>query len=125
MLKTIRQASPKTKTPRNAKYLAYIRTNDCAACGRNAPSQAAHVRMGGDGGMGLKPSDYRTVPLCGSCHYRQHQIGERKFWDQQVDPEFLIFNFMCIYYLRNKKPIRAEDAKSMSQALGQVFDNNR
>jgi hypothetical protein len=50
-------------------------------------TEAAHVRIGGDGGMALKPSDWRTVPLCGADddwmghHAYQHQIGERPFWD--------------------------------------------
>lgn len=44
------------------------------------PTVAAHVRMGGSGGVGLKPSDYRTVPLTDSEHRQQHQVGEKAFW---------------------------------------------
>ena len=42
--------------------------------------EAAHVRMGTDGGMGVKPSDCYVVPLCAYHHRRQHQIGEEIFW---------------------------------------------
>lgn len=51
-------------------------------------TEAAHVRIGGDGGMSLKPSDWRTVPLCGhdsdseGHHAQQHRLGERVFWEE-------------------------------------------
>lgn len=64
---------------RDRKHLAFIRTLPCVTCG-NRPSQAAHIRKNGDGGVGVKPSDNRAVPLCPSCHYIQHQIGELRFW---------------------------------------------
>ena len=43
------------------------------------PIECAHVRMGTDGGMGLKPSDRWTISLCHDHHVEQHQIGERAF----------------------------------------------
>ena len=58
----------------------------CAACGANNPIEAAHVSLGSDPSMGMKPDDWRCVPLCGTtiqgegCHQRQHRIGERTFW---------------------------------------------
>jgi hypothetical protein len=46
-----------------------------------------HIRIGTDGGTGLKPSDRYTVPGCNRCHHRQHQIGERTFWAEVgIDP---------------------------------------
>ncbi len=42
--------------------------------------QAAHVRSGTDGGMGMKPSDRYSVPLCPDCHAQQHRVGELSFW---------------------------------------------
>jgi hypothetical protein len=42
--------------------------------------------MGSGAGIGQKPDDWRTVPLCGGesgfegCHGWQHQIGEPAFW---------------------------------------------
>jgi len=67
------------KLYRSKTHLAWVRTLPCVRCGR-FPCDAAHVRIGTDGGMGLKPSDQYTVPLCRTCHRHQHQIGERRFW---------------------------------------------
>lgn len=58
----------------------------CAMCGRENPVEAAHVSIGSDPAMGMKPDDHRVVPLCGTtmegegCHQRQHRVGERTFW---------------------------------------------
>ena len=41
--------------------------------------EAAHVRIGTDGGIGMKPSDCWTIPLCSSAHREQHKIGEAPF----------------------------------------------
>lgn len=49
-------------------------------CDAEAPIEVAHVRLGTDGAMGKRPSDYFTVALCKNCHARQHEIGERTFW---------------------------------------------
>lgn len=56
------------------KYLAWLRTLPCCVCGAYPPSQAAHVRLGGRGGIGMKPR-WSAVPCCGDCHHRQHQHG--------------------------------------------------
>jgi len=68
----------KQKTIRSAKHRAFIRTLPCVVCG--GPSEAAHIRRGTDGGMGMKPSDSYTVPLCPHHHREQHNIGELRFW---------------------------------------------
>jgi hypothetical protein len=31
-------------------------------------------------GIGAKPEDRWTVPLCHPCHMRQHELGEVPFW---------------------------------------------
>jgi len=52
-----------------------------------APSEAAHVRTGTDSGIGMKPSERYTVPLCATCHEKQHRIGELSFWSAlRIDP---------------------------------------
>lgn len=61
------------------KYLAWLRKQPCAICGRHGPSQACHVRRGTDGGMGIKPSDNFAFPMCIYCHNEQHWIGEETF----------------------------------------------
>lgn len=67
------------KIIRDKNHLAFIRSLPCCVC-PNIYSEAAHIRKGTDGGMGLKPSDCWTVPLCRTCHNKQHNIGESRFW---------------------------------------------
>ena len=63
-------------------HLKWIRTRFCEAilsggCGGRV--EAAHVRTGTDGGMGMKPSDCWVIPLCTEHHREQHRIGEAAF----------------------------------------------
>lgn len=66
---------------RDPKHLKFIRSLPCCITGLRGMVEAAHIRSGTDGGMGLKPSDCWTVPLTHAQHYKQHQVGERRFWD--------------------------------------------
>jgi hypothetical protein len=69
----------------------FVRQFACAMCGSTANREVAHVRLGSGAGMGQKPDDWRTVPLCAGpnankdaqlgCHNRQHVIGEQTFWE--------------------------------------------
>ena len=78
-----RKADPR----RAATHLAFIRQLPCIGCGHGAPSEAAHVRNGTDGGVGLKPGDRYSLPLCGACHAKQHRVGELTFWSAlRIDP---------------------------------------
>ena len=76
---------------RDEAHLSAIRKCQCLYCGLDAGCEAAHVRMsrgrGTGGGMGMKPSDKFTVPLCVNCHREQHSVGEQTFWDSiDLDP---------------------------------------
>ena len=67
----------------------------CAMCGSTTNICAAHVRKGRVCGMGIKPDDFETVPLCWGpnsnihgqlgCHDRQHAVGEDTFWQEYKD----------------------------------------
>ena len=62
-------------------HLKWIRGHDCSIKGLNGHScrgkvEAAHVRRGTDGGMGVKPSDIWTIPLCSMSHKWSHDNGE-------------------------------------------------
>jgi len=76
-----RTGPPRKGPSRDEDYKAFIRQHPCAACGRPAPSEAAHT--GTDGGGSMKASDYSCVPLCADCHTRgplaYHRIGKRAF----------------------------------------------
>lgn len=76
-----RKGPPRKGPARDKEYKAWIRTQDCCACGVSGRSEAAHT--GTDGGMSVKASDYSCVPLCAQCHLRgplaYHRIGKRAF----------------------------------------------
>jgi hypothetical protein len=45
------------------------------------------VLTGTDGGVGRKPGDRYTVPLCSACHAKQHRVGKLTFWwTLRIDP---------------------------------------
>lgn len=85
---------------RSRRHRHWIACWRCIVCSDGFPifegypvSQAAHVRMG-QGGMGLKPSDDRCLPLCVEHHRRQHAMGEARFWMfHDLDPESLLEKF--------------------------------
>jgi hypothetical protein len=72
---------PQVRCP---SHLSWIRGHCCAIEGKPGHTcggkiEAAHVRIGTDGGMGVKPSDFYTIPLCAEGHALQHAIGEPAF----------------------------------------------
>jgi len=85
--KTMARGKPKPNLHRRGQHLAFLRQLPCVACGKAAPSEAAHVRTAADGGVGMKPADRYAVPLCTTCHVKQHQMGELPFWSAlRIDP---------------------------------------
>lgn len=70
-------------------HLKWVRGHECASVTPNCSGriEAAHVRIGTDGGMGVKPGDNWAIPLCEFHHRCQHAQGEQTFWAQQrTDP---------------------------------------
>ena len=74
-----RDSGKKDAGKRSSAHRAWVRRHACCGCGASAPIEAAHVRTGTDGGMGIKPSDWWVISLCKSCHVEQHNIGEESF----------------------------------------------
>jgi hypothetical protein len=83
------------KRPRkhNPKHLEFVRQLPCAVCGDPTSTEAAHVRSAHlkygkrPTGMGEKPDDRWTVPLCGAHHREQHSMNEMEFWRREgIDP---------------------------------------
>lgn len=61
-------------------HLRFVREHRCSVPGCDlGPIEAAHVRTGGDGGLGVKPGDNRTISLCRFHHVEQHGRGEISF----------------------------------------------
>lgn len=93
-----RQPKPQKSARKfDGEHLDAIRQCPCIVCLKDPAGVAAHVRFASakDGkpitGIGVKPDDERTVPLCPSCHTdsndAQHVIGEAKFWARaKIDP---------------------------------------
>lgn len=89
----LRQREPRV---RDAAFLAFVREQQCVACGAPSPSEAAHLRMGSMGhgkretGAHEKPSDRWANPLCRRCHLGpggQHSRGESIWWGMTgLDP---------------------------------------
>jgi len=83
------------KRPRieNRNHLAFIRKLPCVVCLTRRNVEAAHVRMGNplygkrQAGMGEKPNDAFTLPLCAAHHDEQHSMNEAAFWmELSIDP---------------------------------------
>jgi hypothetical protein len=69
---------------RSPAHLKFVRGFCCSVAVKHGDScggkiEAAHVRIGTDGGTSLKPSDCWALPLCSVHHAEQHRIGERSF----------------------------------------------
>lgn len=65
---------------RSPAHRAWVRGFACSVPGCTAmPIECAHVRVGTDGGVGMKPSDRWVISLCRDHHAEQHQRGEQSF----------------------------------------------
>lgn len=77
---TFLRAVPKHALPtRDARYLAFVREHRCCACGARENIEAHHWAWNGKG-IGTKPDDHRTVPLCQRCHDTFHATGKLRSW---------------------------------------------
>lgn len=70
------------KARANRAHLAWIRSTwKCVIDNHECTDhiEAAHCRTGTDGGMGLKPGDEHTIPLCDFHHRWHHDKGINRF----------------------------------------------
>lgn len=74
-------------------HLAFIRGLPCLVCQNNIETEACHIRMADprigkpNSGLGKKPPDWFTIPLCSRHHRDQHSMGERLWWtSKDIDP---------------------------------------
>lgn len=94
------------KDPRqhDPAHLDYIRTLPCVCCMNCIETEAAHIRYSDaragkvNAGVGAKPHDRWTVPLCGKHHREQHAAGnERKWWEGiGIDPIYLAMSLYSV-----------------------------
>jgi hypothetical protein len=83
---------------RNAKYLSWLRKQNCVISGTKAQC-AHHIRLGTNGGSSLKPSDYFCIPLLNEHHttgpQALHMIGEDTFLTEyKLDKVQLFIGFL-------------------------------
>ena len=83
---------PKPRKPiQDQEYLDYVKMQPCLFCGQQPAGQAHHVRFGHKAGMGIKPDDYRSIPLCQKHHDDAHNakippwIGREEIFECMVD----------------------------------------
>ncbi len=62
---------PKLTRVEDSKWTCWVKTQPCCACGATA-DDPHHIIGHGLGGMGTKPCDYLTIPLCRTCHRNLH-----------------------------------------------------
>jgi hypothetical protein len=73
---------------KDPKYLAWVRTHPCCACGAFPPNHAHHETLGGRG-KSQKAPDSRSLPLCFRCHDDFHLVrGRFKGWTKQQRRDF-------------------------------------
>lgn len=76
-----KKAAKRSDRWRSQAHLHFVRSFHCSINGcTGMPIECAHVRIGSNAGIGQKPDDWRTVPLCSEHHRMQHTVGERTFW---------------------------------------------
>jgi hypothetical protein len=90
---------PKPTTEECPEYLEWIRTQKCVR-GHWGPCVPHHQQAKGQGGKGVKCSDFRAVPMCFDCHALYHQHGRSTFWGS-TDFEELILQFNLEFFLRS------------------------
>lgn len=120
----------KKKKSRNSDYLKWIDRQPCCVTGFNTDNYSIthhHVRIGNEGGTGLKPSDYRCIPLSMYCHTIGlncvHSMGERSFFKHHdFDPDKTIVRLL-LQYISKKHPTTS--LKSVIEALEDVIEENR
>lgn len=94
---------------RDPVYLDFVRSRVCSFCA-SAPVEPHHVFRHfpgiGAGGVGLKGSDYLTLPVCRNCHTRIHS---RNLHVERVQfLELLIINLVC--FVAERKVRRSSDS---------------
>jgi hypothetical protein len=112
----------KRKQLRSKEYLEWVRGQQSIVSQSSQYVVAHHVRCFGWGGMGLKPSDYRVVPLTHEEHQELHQHGEFEFWESRdIDPRTYIAAQLLIY-LRDELHCSLSD-EEMDAVAAMEFDD--
>lgn len=91
---------------RDRKHLAFVRSLVCCVCLKTDTIEACHIRKGLPnhlkGGIGLKPPDCVTIPMCHYHHSFNHSKGDISFWGDMQLPINLAAYLWEIRFDRDK-----------------------
>lgn len=83
---------PKRYRWESAKWLKWVKSQQCCGCGSSA-DDPHHIIGHGQGGMGTKAHDLFTIPLCRACHDALH--ADMRVWEADHGSQIeLWFHFM-------------------------------
>lgn len=85
---------PLIKTPRDAKYLKFIRTLPCTICGTTYEVDGHHTDTGG---IALVGSDYSALPLCRTHHSEIHQKHSKRGQWGEVELKVILARLFAAY----------------------------
>lgn len=79
------------------KHCEFIRSLPCLCCMDNTMTECCHVRYPDAKaakpltGIGIRPDDCFTVPLCNRHHREQHDYGNERLWwvARHIEPIFV------------------------------------
>lgn len=80
----------RVKTFRDPAYLKSAKGRSCDVCGSVGTTVFAHMRVGNEGGMGLKPSDRLGAFLCSACHAFQEAHPGYEWWGEYLLKTWMI-----------------------------------
>ncbi|MBC75892.1 MAG: hypothetical protein CME64_07740 [Halobacteriovoraceae bacterium] len=116
----------KHKPHRNQRYLNWLRQQKCVVASVKAQC-AHHIRLGTNGGAGLKPSDYFCIPLLNEYHttgsQALHIIGEETFLTSfKLEPVDLFFNFLRNYLKEEYEVCLLKNASPSLQGIATLIE---
>ncbi len=116
----------KHKAHRNQKYLSWLRQQNCVVAGTKAQC-AHHIRLGTNGGAGLKPSDYFCIPLLNEYHTTGskalHIIGEETFLHTfSLDPKVLFVGYLKEYLFQTYGESYNGENNSPEKVIAEVIE---
>lgn len=106
------------KTLRSKDYLEFVRSHPCLVTDQEHDVVAHHCRhKPHGGGVSLKPSDYRTVPLTPLEHHRLHAMGEKSYWAKaRIIPEIAMAD-MLVDWLKITYRVSVPNVHDLETAL--------
>ena len=112
------------KIIRSTKHLNFIRSLPCCIS-EQTPSQACHIRVLADGGVGMKPSDYLALNFTYQYHKMQTDLGEVSFYQKfNINPFTLAKELVIMSPCKKvNKPEIIQLLLERAKAYGRLYQN--